>query len=658
MKIFSITYVLTLVSLITTAQDKIVVTNSKEGDRIEVKYYCTTVFHDTDVNYYRRALDETEWTRLNNKPVHWGNYKIPGEIVEQDKQTHMLTTVIDSLGATNMEGLLQLMVLMKSFESAHFSKYLGIQFTDTTTSHGTTYKYRVTKVLDGHEETVGISEAIKAGRYLPPSPPAGVITKIQKRNIGISWQPETMRYYGVNIYRNSTEDTNWKKIVKKPVMISKVSNESGEKGYPELFYRDDNLKEGVTYRYKLTSVDFFGQESPFSGEFAVPLKDRTPPLAPEKSEVRADHEKLEIALNWQYAYDRVSDLDGFNVYRSDKFDGTYTKLNQALLPAQTNQFVSQVPGPSGYYYYVSAVDLAGNEGKSAVLFVEVQDLVPPAIPKGVNVQADTSLVRITWHRNTEQDLKGYLVYRSLDNDPGNGVLLNAETIAQNTYIDRLPANTKNRFHYRVVSVDKAFNKSRPSLPGSTYLPDGTAPLEPFIKKVKMTEAGLKIDWLPAADSDLKAVELYRSSKDVQDQLVTTLPAASTSYEDKRVTERVGYAYYLVAIDSAGNRSGRSNLYHGSWALETQSKSQHELNVAYDSIGQAVSLSWSQHSTAGGYILYRKASNTAYCPLTGLIQDTAYVDNAIKKGKQYYYRIRSYGTGGVLSESDSYSIEIK
>lgn len=56
----------------------------------------------------------------------------------------------------------------------------------------------------------------------------------------------------------------------------------------------------------------------------------------------------------------TSQVVGYNIYRSDTSNGSYTKLNNALVSATTfSDFLVQ-PGQT-YFYVTTAVDAAGNE---------------------------------------------------------------------------------------------------------------------------------------------------------------------------------------------------------------------------------------------------------------------------------------------------------
>ncbi|WP_166397032.1 hypothetical protein [Rubrobacter marinus] len=75
-----------------------------------------------------------------------------------------------------------------------------------------------------------------------------------------------------------------------------------------------------------------------------------------------------------------ADLAGYNVYRADAKNGTYTRLNAALLPASTASYLEKtalpVPGAT-YRYQVRAQDAAGNESAPAATSVSTPPTPAP-----------------------------------------------------------------------------------------------------------------------------------------------------------------------------------------------------------------------------------------------------------------------------------------
>jgi hypothetical protein len=114
-----------------------------------------------------------------------------------------------------------------------------------------------------------------------------------------------------------------------------------------------------------------------------------------------------------------------------------------------------------YWFAIKTTDDAGNQSpiSNVVQWNWVYDTAPPAAPSGLSAskQSDTS-VRVTWAANSEPDLNGYNVYRSLASG-GPFVKLNAFLINANDYDDSgIPSGT-DQVWYQLTALDDSGNES-------------------------------------------------------------------------------------------------------------------------------------------------------------------------------------------------------
>jgi CSLREA domain-containing protein len=125
-----------------------------------------------------------------------------------------------------------------------------------------------------------------------------------------------------------------------------------------------------------TATDALGNTSEFSANKLV-SNDATVPASP--TGLAATASTSGIALDWED--NSEPDLDGYNVYRSDSLNGTYTKLNASPLAAsQYND--TEAPAGKDSYYRVTAIDKSGNESQPAAVSAfrpEAVDTTAPTI---------------------------------------------------------------------------------------------------------------------------------------------------------------------------------------------------------------------------------------------------------------------------------------
>ena len=97
---------------------------------------------------------------------------------------------------------------------------------------------------------------------------------------------------------------------------------------------------------------------------------------------------------------------------------------------------------------------------SAPAEITPQDRFPPAVPAGLAAVAGVASIELSWERNTEPDLKGYYLYRSVDEGPLERVGEILETPAAS---DRA-IQAGRRYRYAVSAVDRLGNQSARSAP--------------------------------------------------------------------------------------------------------------------------------------------------------------------------------------------------
>ncbi|MDR1739126.1 MAG: hypothetical protein LBR45_00005, partial [Bacteroidales bacterium] len=259
-----------------------------------------------------------------------------------------------------------------------------------------------------------------------------------------------------------------------------------------------------------------------------------------------------------------NDFAGYNVYRK-KGRGEYHKLTSTLL--SENIFFDTVKETGTYTYVVASVDLFGNEARSFETTKELIDIFPPAIPVLQEILSDTGKIHLAWSQAHESDLLGYRIYRTVTNDKNSHYVLISSTPVKDTFFtDILPRNAKNKFCYKVVSVDSLFNMSEYSNIHCAAMPDVEPPEIPVIKHIVADSSFPLITWLANVDEDLHFYRLQRHAVDGNgisvDTSVFSIDIKSTQNNFRDVTAQAGvsYKYVLSACDKNNNMSQTSKPY--------------------------------------------------------------------------------------------------
>lgn len=119
----------------------------------------------------------------------------------------------------------------------------------------------------------------------------------------------------------------------------------------------------------------------------------------------------------------------------------------------------------GIGYVYTAVAVKGDAESlvsepATVTAAENIDTFPPKIPAGVTGLATPATVELSWERDTEPDLKGYYVYRSVD---GSAWERQGDMIVLPAYSDAHVEHGKT-YRYEISAVDQKGNESAKSAP--------------------------------------------------------------------------------------------------------------------------------------------------------------------------------------------------
>jgi predicted phage tail protein len=184
--------------------------------------------------------------------------------------------------------------------------------------------------------------------------------KVAEDAITLSWNPPTanidgstpVNLLGYNVYRMDESQSEANQTAINSALVSGTT------------YADRNFKFGNEYRYIVRSVSLGtgGAQVESLNSNSVPAQPRDvfPPAPPERPSIAPDPSFGRLAIF--FAANKEPDIAGYNIFRSTDPNlpkGTWTKLNQELL-TRTNFRDDKVESGKTYYYYIVAVDNAGN----------------------------------------------------------------------------------------------------------------------------------------------------------------------------------------------------------------------------------------------------------------------------------------------------------
>jgi fibronectin type 3 domain-containing protein len=190
----------------------------------------------------------------------------------------------------------------------------------------------------------------------PPDVPAGLDASVALGAVELDWLSNLdTDLLGYNVYRAAAAAGPFTKLNPSPVTASA--------------YVDEEPPPGADLFYYVTAVDTEGLESgPSETVLARLAGDDPPPDRP--TGLTATSGPFRVDLNWDS--NEEGDLAGYNVYRALSPAGPFGKLNTLLVIPSEYTVFDEFPIGTEFFFYVTAVDVAGNESNPSDVVSAVQ----------------------------------------------------------------------------------------------------------------------------------------------------------------------------------------------------------------------------------------------------------------------------------------------
>ena len=590
-------------------EDIVVVSNDYIANEkaILIKWFSTDYVPKEGYNVYRKLDQSSNWEKINQQPVILNQTKSANLKIDTEEENYWNLSKKLKTQDIPKAGFIIGITYLKMINSFDFSLLMGMAYRDNTVESGKSYKYMIKTIKNGKEILVDSSMAIKQGTWQPDSEIRKIVADRKKKEVDFKFKVEHHLYYALDVEKKAGNNP-FKSLNKAPILLQK--DENGQ--FSDIVYTDKPIHKDSAYSYKIYGVNYFGLRTLASSEISVAAKDFDPPKP--VLEVLYDQDTLDVKLTWKPASETESDLKGYNVYRSEHYDKDYEKVNPSLIGTYALAYTDKVPNPGDYYYMITAVDKGENESNSVAIMANIKDVVAPARPFGIQAVAESGKVKISWFANTEKDLKGYLLFKSL---AGNGmyVPVNGEPIKEFYYEEKLAKQVKNRFVYKVIAVDSSFNRSQFSDSVTVKLPDLFPPATPVIKDILVVDGkGLKIEWLQSVDNDLATYSIYRTDTKAKDQtpvlIAEKISKSKADYIDVTAIKNNNYSYYITAIDSSNNSSVQSTSFPFKWIDSKSHLKIKKIDVKLKELDKTARITWAIETDEQyiGCVLYRAYNN--------------------------------------------------
>ncbi len=553
--------------------------------------------------------------------------------------------------ATELENLYAAALLAAEF-SRNAAIASGLRYEDEDLRAGYTYIYRVYSLASRPDYIIDTAYYVIHTDEVHPNPVPQIDSVEEGENrIKLYWTRQWERYYSGWLIERSSDQRHWESLTGEvPFIDSPVDRD----GLPnEWFTYIDSLDQNYRpYYYRLIGITPFAELSQASAVVRAMGRDRTPPPAPYGIETRQiAPSKMEI--RWQFP-DTVGDLAGFLITRTEQREGgTEVGLTPRLLPPHMRRFVDTSFDPLvSNWYFVYAVDTAGNAMVGLPEYGSIVDSIPPAPPTQITGQIDTNgVVTLHWPLGPEPDLYGYKVFYA--NAREHIFTPRTNRILRDTFwSDTIPLNVlTEEIFYAVVAFDLYGNASDWSDIVRLQKPDLVPPTSPLFDTYHISENGVELRWIRSSSHDVVKHLLYRRPEAQPDEWQLLFVDTDTvgnygSWRDTTVAPRTAYVYRIVAVDDAANYSEKEETLHLRIPDFRTMPAVSRFLAQLDTTTQTVALSWRFRSPAwlahppvfavfravddSGFYFYRMTE-------AGI---TRFIDREIASGHRYQYFVKA------------------
>lgn len=194
--------------------------------------------------------------------------------------------------------------------------------------------------------------------------------------------------------------------------------------------------------------------------------------------------------------------------------------------------------------------------------VEPDTGLPPAVPSGLQVvAAHDGSVLIDWRPNAEPNLKGYYVYRGVN----DSVNLKKVLFTTDSYFYDDSLSYDSTYYYRVSASDKSDKESRQTSfvrarPININAPRAVTTLEVNARNW-LDSVSVFLKWEPNTEGDIAGYQVYRGeSEDFTPESANLIGTAggSSFLDTHELKPYVTYFYKLITVDKGGLKSAPGN----------------------------------------------------------------------------------------------------
>ncbi|MCX7816437.1 MAG: hypothetical protein N2317_02845 [Syntrophales bacterium] len=488
--------------------------------------------------------------------------------------------------------------------------------------------------------------------------PEGITVRPGSKRVFLKWNPLPIQVSGYEVFRASKEAGPFAKV--------------GQVVKPE--FTDENVERNKTYYYKIRPISIQG----VTGEYSNIVTAETAPSPNPPVILLTESHVKSITITWSpnpMPSDDPLQLKGYKIYRSKVEEGPYqeignimgrdvglgldTALDKLLRVSYTDRNLAD---GEDYYYKITAYNEKGIESDFSKALKGTT--IPPV--EGLSAKGDMIReIEVTWNNLNYPYIKGYYVYRSTSPDSGFIKIKRLDApstdVKKIVYMDKEGLADATRYYYRVTAFETPDTETTPSITvsaitkGKPPVPTGFTAVSGLVKKVELS-------WTPLTDPDVEGYILFRSrdrsGKFLEVKRIRGREVSSYTDEEEgssKLEDGVTYHYVLKSFNKVAVESDISNVV----SATTKPKPVKPKGLKAES-GKVrmIPLHWEPNpeKDIAVYHIYRTEEKIGnhFNLIAKVKNKTSYVDQELKDGRTYRYRILAEDKDELKSE---YSEEV-
>lgn len=493
--------------------------------------------------------DSTDWPDLGAGAIYGDDFTVI------DPDTADIMDVVDQNREQQNRFSFGLYAAEQSFTVACA---MGLALVDSTAQPNSTYRY-IIELADAPSGSAKKAQVIVNTGDIPVLPVPALTIESGDRQVTLRWERANLEkfYNSYVVERSDNGGQTFSRLNDLPVVF--VSD--NDIALDAFYFTDSIPQNNVQYQYRVFGITTFGLNGPYSNIASVtgqpgPLDGIDIPVT--VTEVGQGDMKIE----WTVSPDVAAKISSFDVLRATDIGADFYPLNAAPLANSVTEYIDEYPNPANYYVVI-ATDLNGHAHRSIAKLGQPEDSTPPAAPAGLTCTCDKNgKVSLQWSPSISNDVMGYRVFMSNNNNKGDMQQITADWIPETQYQHMVEMNTlSENVFFAVKAVDFRQNTSAYSAPCGAARPDVIPPAAPVIKEYTFIGGQTRFTFLPSSSDDVTYYVFERRVKSYVDwEVLATIHPVKIGepFTDTSAFNRWRYEYRLTAYDEV-NLAGSSSI---------------------------------------------------------------------------------------------------